>query len=286
MKKLSFSQRQGLNPVRVELQADSMDEGLRNKLWNVLQNHVWQLVNLNVSLDGPGNRYIFGILKLIWDQFLEEPLDSMPVYWTKCYAQIRGEYFRFEWYRVYDFVEFIAVDALSNNGTSFKRDCNRLFEEHLSAYRFVGDKIAQITSPQQISSIEKALNQPEPFAAVGVHFQQALDLFTRRPQPDYRNSIKESISAVESLCRMLCGDQSKDFDQALKTLEPKLKFHPAQRQAFAKLFGYTSDAEGIRHALLDAPTLESEDAKFMLISCSAFTNFLVEKAIRAGIIGT
>jgi hypothetical protein len=48
------------------------------------------------------------------------------------------------------------------------------------------------------------------------------------------------------------------------------------------MYGYTSDAEGIRHALMDEPTLESEDAKFMLVSCSAFVNYLRSKAARAG----
>ena len=51
----------------------------------------------------------------------------------------------------------------------------------------------------------------------------------------------------------------------------------------AQLYGYTSDADGIRHALLDESDLDFEDAKFMLVSCSAFTNYLKGKAIKAGI---
>jgi hypothetical protein len=43
------------------------------------------------------------------------------------------------------------------------------------------------------------------------------------------------------------------------------------------MYGYTSDADGIRHALLDQPSLSFEDAKFMLVSCSAFANYLVAK---------
>jgi len=44
------------------------------------------------------------------------------------------------------------------------------------------------------------------------------------------------------------------------------------------LYGYTSDSGGIRHALSDedvTPTFE--DAKFMLVSCSAFINYLKAK---------
>jgi hypothetical protein len=48
-------------------------------------------------------------------------------------------------------------------------------------------------------------------------------------------------------------------------------------KAFESLYGYTSDANGIRHALMDASTLGFADAKFMLVCCSAFVNFLVAK---------
>ncbi|MCJ7614296.1 hypothetical protein MUO71_06000, partial [Candidatus Bathyarchaeota archaeon] len=70
---------------------------------------------------------------------------------------------------------------------------------------------------------------------------------------------------------------------ALKAVEPKIGLHGALKQSFIKLYAYTSDAEGIRHALMDAPTLSSEDAKFMLVSCSAFVNYLTAKAEKAKI---
>jgi len=59
--------------------------------------------------------------------------------------------------------------------------------------------------------------------------------------------------------------------------------HPSLKQGFEKLYGYTSDDDGIRHALLDEANLDMEDARFMLVSCSAFVNYLVVKAQKAGI---
>ena len=55
------------------------------------------------------------------------------------------------------------------------------------------------------------------------------------------------------------------------------------RDAFNKLYGYTSSKEGIRHALSEQTTLSSEDARFMLVSCSAFVNYLTSKSIKANI---
>ena len=62
-----------------------------------------------------------------------------------------------------------------------------------------------------------------------------------------------------------------------------MAIHAALRQAFEKLYGYTSDADGIRHAMMEGSDVQSEDAKFMLVSCSAFTTYVIEKCGRAGI---
>lgn len=59
--------------------------------------------------------------------------------------------------------------------------------------------------------------------------------------------------------------------------------HSDLKEAFKKLYGYTSDADGIRHALMDESNLDFEDAKFMLVSCSAFTNYLIAKAAKSNI---
>ena len=104
-----------------------------------------------------------------------------------------------------------------------------------------------------------------------------------RKSPDYRNSIKEAISAVEAICNLITGEKRATLGQALKRIEEKVSLHPALKNAFSNLYGYTSDAEGIRHALLDEPNLGFEEAKFMLVSCSAFINYLISKASKAGI---
>ena len=44
-----------------------------------------------------------------------------------------------------------------------------------------------------------------------------------------------------------------------------------------KLYGYTSDESGIRHAgRIDGKGTTFAEAKFMLIACSAFVNYLID----------
>ena len=48
---------------------------------------------------------------------------------------------------------------------------------------------------------------------------------------------------------------------------------------FVQLYGYTSDEDGIRHAILnDDAVVGLDEAKFFLVACSAFVNFLIAKA--------
>jgi hypothetical protein len=116
------------------------------------------------------------------------------------------------------------------------------------------------------------------------HLEQALELIANKKSPDYRNSIKESISAVEAMCQLITGNKKATLGDALRQIEGKVgTLHPAQKDAFSKLYGYTNDAQGIRHALLGETDLDVEDAVYMLVVCSAFINYLISKANKAGI---
>jgi hypothetical protein len=49
------------------------------------------------------------------------------------------------------------------------------------------------------------------------------------------------------------------------------------KTSFSALYDYTSDADGIRHGMLDEPELSFVDAKYMLIVCSGFINYVTGK---------
>lgn len=63
-------------------------------------------------------------------------------------------------------------------------------------------------------------------------------------------------------------------------IDAQAKLHGALRLAFEKLYGYASDANGIRHALMEESNLEQEDAVFMLVACSAFVSYVIAKQSR------
>jgi hypothetical protein len=96
-------------------------------------------------------------------------------------------------------------------------------------------------------------------------------MLSDREHPDYRNNIKESICAVESACQKLIGLDNATLTQALNKLHETRPIHHDFRDALKKLYWWTSDDSGMRHALSSAPTVTLADAQFMLVACSAFT---------------
>lgn len=193
-----------------------------------------------------------------------------------------------EWYLKFDLIEY-SIKVLrglqnSRNGTikdvvdTFVNLLNSTFERLNHAYRIVDDQIVEITDDEEINAIEVAISQ---MSTVRTHLSNALKQISDRSNPDYRNSIKESISAVEALCREITGENT--LGAALNKLEKTGLVIPISlKSGFDKLYAYTNNSStGIRHALMDDANLPTYDeAKFMIVICSAFINYIQGKKCR------
>lgn len=280
----SFSQRKGLKQVKSLIQVNSIDDELRNGLWNGLTLFYWNIANEGSSNILSSYKDLKYLCIMLWNNFFKYQLDDLDKYWSLTYKKIKEYFFNCEWYDVYDFIEFIVNNYPDKSVNQvFIIFCNSVLESELSAYRFVGGKITQITSEEEISEIEEALETSKPLRPVNNHLKRSVELLADKKSPDYRNSIKESILAVEAICKLIIKDKKATLGHALKEIEDKISLHPALKNAFKNLYGYTSDAQGIRHALLDESELHFEDAKFMLVSCSAFINYLEAKISKTNI---
>lgn len=196
------------------------------------------------------------------------------------------EYFqnpKTEWYIKLDILElileYLKLISDENNWykkahSGFSRLLNFEFKRLNFGYHIIENQITEITSEHEIKTIENAIQENKD--NIREHLSKALELYSKRPVADYRNSIKESISAVEAISRNITGENVLNF----KKMEEKGVVVPTVlRKAFECLYGYTNDkTTGIRHALMDdtnAP--QSEEALFMLVSCSAFINYINKK---------
>lgn len=76
------------------------------------------------------------------------------------------------------------------------------------------------------------------------------------------------------MARIVAESPKATLSDALKAMEKSGTLHPALKEGFMKLYAYTSDEGGIRHAMLDEPNLTAADARYFLLSCTSFVNYL------------
>lgn len=277
-----FSQRKGLKAVSKALQLEQIGDDLRASLWSALHDVYFSQWNHTDSYTGGflshQGEQIRRLLETIWCEHFKQPSDTVPR-WQEVIARIRAYHFKCEWFEVYDLIEFVIKHAPEGSRDLFRQLCNARMEQENSGYRVVDTEVVEITSPAEISEIETAISSK--IHGVQEHLSTALGLLSNRKKPDYRNAAKESISAVEGVCKLFGGGRT--LGDALKTLKQKVDIHPAFERALNALYGYASDEGGIRHALLEKSSISFADAKFMLVTCSAFTNYLIGKASEANI---
>jgi hypothetical protein len=281
---MKFSQRIGKTPSAKQMQVEGIDDELRNGLWNALQIYLFNSIERRNQYSLETEYQLF--LKILWLHFYKLPMDRIP---DRSESFIRDRFFNCTWFEVYDFLEFVAglnPNTIHIEIHKFKEFCNDILEREFAGYRFIDDHIAPITNEKEIQEIEQALQhtgQFSSFKGANIHLAAALEKLSDKKSPDYRNSIKESISAIESLAKVISTDTKDTLGGALDKIKGKIKIHQALEKGFKQLYGYTSDGDGIRHALMENPNCDFEDAKYMLVSSSAFINYLLTKADKAGI---
>lgn len=214
--------------------------------------------------------------------FLRKPVNRMPSDQKSFVAEMERWFESTSFFEIYDFVEFSvkrSAGVLFNGDTdAFVGRLNAAMERERSGYRIVGGHVVPITSAIEMKAIQDALTPNIFGSSASIHLNEALRLLSSGDADTYRNVVKEAISSIEALVVELTGDDRATLGQALKLIGMENEIHPALSGAFQKLYGYTSDASGIRHAIFDKTTIDLSEARFMLIACSAFVNFVTDRA--------
>ncbi len=296
-----FSRRLGYSQARKALQLECMDDELRMAVYNVI---------FDWLADYYSNKVSYSVCRNLWSELWHLPLDKFPEpdplasltinglrYSPAFFEQMRKHLLKGQWFTPYDLIEFIAnryqeldKDLMEDNElepvadaddeallNGFVEDINEALIRELSGYRLVGTCIVPITNEAEISALEQCLSAPDVFSGVRMHMSKALEHYSLKPEPDYANTIKESISAVEAAARVVVGSEKDTLAEALKKMGKRRIAHPALLDGWSKLFGFTSDVGGIRHASnTEDLDVDPSLAKYMLVSCSAFANYLME----------
>lgn len=268
---MSFSKRNRLEVVP-KTQIGKMNSQLRNALWNVIYDSFFHKTTYYSDWYGGEYRRLF---EKVYDELFNLKIDDFEMKQQDVYELVRNRFTKFTWNQVYDFIELIAKNHRYDN---FKNKCNTVLDREYSGYRFVDNEITQITNKEEVKEIETAINNSPD--VVTIHLKKALTLMSDKKKPDYGNSIKESISALESLLKRKLNNKKVTLNQALDILDKKeLKMSPSLKNGLSSLYGYASAEAGIRHGLFKQSKLDIADARYWLILCSALVNYLNVKIV-------
>ena len=271
-----FSQRTGLEPIPSQLKLGEVYIELRRLLYCY--------ISLEIDRESY-TPYSSAVFKDKWQRvamdlhvlFFKRPADKFDY----------GAYENKQ--RLSDFIQRANIGELFNLVEFFvrHRGCSGELKSELAgafvtaraAYRvFDNTYIAAIGTEEQAAAFERAIADAEANNATAAR-KQLIAAGVALRNSDWAGSLRESIHAVEAMAvRLAPGTDT--LGAALKVLEQRGHLHGGLKAAFGSLYGYSSDEEGVRHALVfgDEAQVDEADALFMLGACASFVSYLLTRS--------
>lgn len=275
---LTFAQREGRVPLPESMRLEHVSKKFRQFVWLSIESGIKHSIKYGSSQIGDiVNSYFFEIHGKFHDE-IPNLLD--------CRYFLRQIIVDKSYHEILTLVEFFLRRANSDFDFDLIHQLREAFDKCQIAY-FIQDInelptiVPRITkesgdaAQESIETIDRA-----GMAGASTHLRQAAEHINAGR---FSDSIADSIHAVESVARTI-NPKAKTLGPALDSLQKDgLLKHSALKEAFSKLYGYTSDEQGIRHALLDKPSpdVDLDEAMFMFGACASFAAYLVNKHRKA-----
>lgn len=292
-----FSDRNDIKPLNRNIQYKSFDDRTRNSFSIFVTKIIEDLENIyeyngrselarelavrifNESISF-GERYdLEDVSKTITDAILTGDYDEVLTI-AEVTAQFCEEIHKTcnedrNYHGVYD--EYYAIpNVYARKEPTWFELFNEMFEEEFVGYRFIEEEIQQITSPEEIASIESSYSTK--YSNVNNHILKALDLMKVSGVRDYKNAIKECALALECLLNIVLNENGLELGTAIKKYADSVGLHPAFKNSISSFYGFSSDSAGIRHDGNKKDFKEGfNEAKLVLVQTSAFINYIIAK---------
>jgi hypothetical protein len=266
----SFSERMGFVKPPEFMQLDDMTEELSNLLFNFCV-EIFRTFNPSpFEIDFEEISQLQTMQREINDLFKRRDGDFriLDGVGALSVGAVHKSYSGLKWHQKYSFCEYLV----KFDYPKAVQKLNQILERENSGYRLNEDcQFVPIANQQELDEVSEA--QHSTVDMVALHMNKAVTCFADREKPDYDNSIKEAVSALEALAQKITGEKKGTLGALIK----KLDLHPSLREAVSKLYGYTSDG-GIRHAKKDGDEeADFDTAKFVIVTASALINFITVK---------
>lgn len=126
-----------------------------------------------------------------------------------------------------------------------------------------------------VQEVTLLLQQPE-FKGADEQFRKALG-HLNATKPDYENCVKDAISTIESVARILGADNNLLLSAFVKDLANQKVIPKPLDQVFQKLYAYRGNEPGVAHGLVGESEVGVEEAEFILAASAASVIYLIKK---------
>lgn len=207
--------------------------------------------------------------------------------------------FRLEWDRVFDFCERLyghlanAVTSYDNDSEEMREiaarsevqvyiasELQRLFLEESFGFEFSSGVVrrrGRRHTADQVSRAELVLGDPR-LAKARTHYNKALRFFRAVSEPDYENTVKEAVCAVEATARVLFPSAGKTLDDIRKSItgnKPGELPHPISK-TFEGLYAFRGGGQGVSHGGATGGPATKELAEYTLAAAASQIVLLVD----------
>jgi hypothetical protein len=210
-----------------------------------------------------------------------------------CWDALKYRLMNLEWYQFYDFVEITAIkikekeieysSAWDNSPfesfmfPSYRQKVNDLFSQHKIQWKLSEGGKLETALPKdletRVSAIDSTLQ--DKFEPARVHYSKARS-YILSPSKDPENSIKESVSAVESVCKTIYP-KCATLGDALKAMKREQLISPMLVTVFEKFYAYTNAEPAVRHGSNKMSGVDEMDAELALHMSAAFIRTIISR---------
>ncbi|WP_426237386.1 hypothetical protein [Pararhizobium sp. DWP1-1-3] len=267
---LSFSQAEGHEPLPSQLHLGELPASVRAELWAVFHSQIKRnITNFQYELNVPFLRVVerhwVRVEHRMIDEFDGRP-DKVEAHWKAYFHEVTK----------YDVcLGFVQWMLRAFQSPSLSQAVSNVLVRTRAAYRVVsGDTIMPVASAEEAAAMVNAIRTTDT-AQMPAARQHLLDAAAELSSGNYANSVRESMSAVESVALASTGETN--FAKAVGVMDGRRPMNGAFKIAVNRLYDYTSQEPGIRHAKKEAAVadVEEREAIFMLGVCASFVTYVL-----------